>query len=262
MTESETIAIFGSTGNTGKEILAGALEKGYKVRIMVRNPAKLDESIKNNPDVTVFTGGIASTDAIKNTIEGSDYVISAVGGPLGKPEDFPTGDFLAFTKTVVEVMKDNPTAKVFLHQAGAFIPHPDGSHPLFMRMMNKVAAHPKLGGIGPNMEENDAIMKYMLSVQNDKDIKFKMIATRPGGLKKSAGSPAKRVELMGSDTEFPLGMTSFYDLGRFTVDAIKDKSLYGRFPFLVKKRISSFPNGSKAIAASAAVLAAYTYKRK
>ena len=256
--KQETIAIFGSTGKSGKEILAGALEKGYKVRLMVRNPAKLENSIKNNADVTVFTGNISSKDAIRDTIQGSQYVISVVSGPLGKPDQFPVGEFLAFTKTLVEIMKETPTVKVFLHQAGAFVPHPDGSHPLLLRMLKKYAEHPKLGGIGPNLAENLSIMKYMMSIQDDDDVKFKMIATRPGKLDNSD----KMVELIGDDTNYPMSTTSYYDLGRFTVDAIEDESLYGKFPFVVAKKSSGSLLTPEAMAISSIfLLAAFAFRR-
>jgi len=237
MSESETIAIFGSTGNTGKEVLTAALEKGYKVRVMVRNPAKLSDSIKNNSDVTIFIGDVSSKNTIKETVKGAHYVISVVGGALGKPEDFPTGAFVEFIKTLVNVMKDTPTVKVFLHQAGAFIPHPDGSHPIMMKFMRRIAEHPKVLGLAPNLKENDNIVKYIHSIQNEDKIKFKMIVTRPGGLRPE--SSGKTVELVGSDTNVPMGMTAFSDLGKFTVDAVKDENLYGRYPFVVAKSSGS-----------------------
>ncbi len=257
MSEVETIAIFGATGNSGKEILAAALEKGYKVRIMVRNPAKLGESVKNNSNVVIFTGDLTAMGAIENTVKGANYVISAVGGALGKPEDFPTGAFVEFIKVLVKIMKATPTVKAFLHQSGAFVPHPDGTQPFFMNLMRMIAAHPKIGRIGPNLEENENIMKYMHSIQSD-DIKFKMIVTRPGGLK--SGSSNDAVQLMASDTDIPMGMTTYADLGKFTVDAIKDESLYGRYPYVVAK--SSGSNVTSIIIVCSAMLVGYMMYKK
>ena len=258
MSEVKTIAIFGSTGNTGKEILAAALEKGYKARVMVRNLSKLGESIKNNSNVTIFTGDFANTEAIKNTVKGADYVISAVGGALGKPEDFPTGAFVEFIKVLVKIMKATPTVKAFLHQSGAFVPHPDGSQPFMMNLMRKIAAHPKIGRIGPNLTENENIMKYIHSIQHDDDIKFNMIVTRPGGLK--PGRSIDSVQLMASDTDIPMGMVTYSDLGRFTINAIEDEKLYGRYPYVVAK--SSGSNITSIIVIFSAVLAGYMMYRK
>ena len=80
-------------------------------------------------------------------------------------------------------------------------------------------------GIGPNLVENENIMKYMESIQEE--VKFKTIATRPGALINSAGGS----KLQATDNP-PLMPTSYKDLGIFTVDAIKDESLHGKYPFV------------------------------
>lgn len=231
-----SIALFGASGNTGRKVLSTALEQGHKVRILVRSPSKLSEDIQNHANVTVIKGSINSIGAIKDTVKDTTYVISVVGGPLGNPKDFPVGDFLSFTKSLVGIMKETPTVKVFLHQAGAFIPHPDGSQPVMMKIMNKVGGLYLRGwgpGLGPNLKENDDIMKYMYSIQNDDDIKFKMIATKPGIL---YDGEAQGIELVGSEDTYSFRKTTFVDLAKFTVDAVKDESLYGKYCFVVKKK--------------------------
>ena len=37
----KTIALFGATGNTGKHFLKAALDQGYTVKALVRNPDKV-----------------------------------------------------------------------------------------------------------------------------------------------------------------------------------------------------------------------------
>jgi hypothetical protein len=219
---AETIALFGATGGSGSEVLAAALEKGYKVNAMVRTPSKIEIE---HPNLTILKGDFTSTSVIEETIKGADYVISAVGGPMGKPKDFPVGNFLEFTQELVRIMKETPSVKVFLHQAGAFCAHPDGTHPWSMIIMSKIAEW--VAGIGPNLEENLNIMKYMDSIQDE--IKFKTIATRPGGLTKGEGGTK-----LAAVENPPLGLTAYKDLGVFTVDAIKDESLYGKYPYVGK----------------------------
>ena len=253
---TETIAIFGATGGTGCEVLSAALEKGYKVRIMVRNPSKVSKGNQDHPNLVIVKGDFTGTKAIEETVQGADYVISTVGGPTGKPKDFPVGEILAFIKELVRIIQETaPSVKVFLHQAGAFVPHPDGrAHPLSMKFMNKVVGQ-WLAGIGPNLIENENIMKYMNSIQSE--IKFKTIATRPGGLVKGEGGR----KLMASDDKPPMMFSAFKDLGVFTVDAIKDESLYGKYPFVVAQPTAgkSFTTTS-AIVVAVAVLAGYMAK--
>ena len=217
----ETIALFGGTGGTGSEILAAALDQGYLVRALVRTPSKVTIEHEN---LTVFKGDIAATDAVKDTVKGADYVISAVGGPLGKPKDFPVGTIVQFIQDLVEIMKQEPSVKVFLHQSGAFVAHPDGTQPLGMKILGTVVGW--LAGLGPNLEENLNIEKYMESVKDE--VTFKMICTRPGGLKVGSGG----TELAASDDSPPYGMATFKDVAVFTLKAIKDESLYGKYPYV------------------------------
>ena len=81
---SETIALFGGTGSTGQHFLTLALEAGYKVNILVRNPSKVTITSNNNDNLTVIEGDFSNHEAIKKTIQGATYVVSMAGGPMGK----------------------------------------------------------------------------------------------------------------------------------------------------------------------------------
>jgi hypothetical protein len=221
---AETIALFGATGNTGSAVLQTALDAGYAVRIMVRSAAKVKIE---NPKLTIFEGDYKNVEAIEKTVAGADYVISVAGGPMGKPAEYPVGMMLDFVKLLVKAMMAVPTVKVFLYQSGAFVPLADGTHPLCMRFMKKVVGE-CIAGIGPNLTDNHNVHKYIASIQGE--IQFKTIVTRPGGLNEGGAGEIKLAAVTSGCG--PMGMTAFKDLGRFTVEAIKDESLYGSFPFV------------------------------
>merc|ERR1711976_386367 len=85
----KTIAIVGGTGQTGKWALKGALLRGYKVKLLARNPDKVtkilstlfDESEveKHQENVTVIKGGIQDDEAVLELLTGSDTVLSFLG---------------------------------------------------------------------------------------------------------------------------------------------------------------------------------------
>jgi uncharacterized protein YbjT (DUF2867 family) len=245
---TETIALFGATGETGREVLAAALEQGKKVHVMVRNPAKL--VVKEHANLVVVEGDCFASDAkskIEQTVKGTDYVISCIGGQLGKPKEYPVGEVLNFVKELVEVIQNTPSIKTFLFQSGAFVPHPDGSHPLSMKLMAKVVGE-WLVGIGPNLKENKDIQDYLYTMLDK--VNFKIIVTRPGGLVKSEGG-AKVVARSAP----PFGMTAFKDLAMFTLEAVKEESLYGTYPFVGVEE--SEVNYTNAVAAVAAICVGY-----
>jgi putative NADH-flavin reductase len=79
------LAIFGATGETGKQLVKQALEKGNKVTSYVRNPQKLNIE---HECLTIIQGELTNKTAIENAISGVDVVISVLGprsGSKSKP---------------------------------------------------------------------------------------------------------------------------------------------------------------------------------
>lgn len=70
------VAIFGSTGKTGIELVKQALEQGHSVTAFVRDPARL---AVENDNLTVVTGDVFNPSSVVKAIEGQDAVICALG---------------------------------------------------------------------------------------------------------------------------------------------------------------------------------------
>src|SRR4051812_46813710 len=75
------ITVFGATGGVGKEVVAQALEAGHEVRAYVRTSAKLDVTHAN---LTVITGELTDSEAIRRAVHGTDAVVSALGPSLDR----------------------------------------------------------------------------------------------------------------------------------------------------------------------------------
>jgi putative NADH-flavin reductase len=69
------ILLFGATGRTGLQVLKYALEKGYSVTALVRNPEKL--TIKSDK-LTIIKGLPTDIDDVRKAMIGCDRVISAL----------------------------------------------------------------------------------------------------------------------------------------------------------------------------------------
>ncbi|WP_350349524.1 SDR family oxidoreductase [Agromyces sp. G08B096] len=78
-----TIALFGATGKTGRRMLRRALDAGYDVRALVRNPDALDVQHER---LTVIRGDVLDPAAVDSTVGGSDVVLSLFGQVKGSPK--------------------------------------------------------------------------------------------------------------------------------------------------------------------------------
>jgi putative NADH-flavin reductase len=85
---SKRVLLLGATGRTGKHALTFALEKGYEVVALVRDPAKINIQ---SAGLTVLTGLPTAIADVRKAMEGCDAVISLLA-PL------PHGAALSFGK--------------------------------------------------------------------------------------------------------------------------------------------------------------------
>ncbi len=83
----QTIALFGATGKTGRILVKKLTGKGYPVRALVRNPAKLSYS---NPGLTVVQGDILNEQSVHKVLENTDVAINVIGHVKGCPPDLQT----------------------------------------------------------------------------------------------------------------------------------------------------------------------------
>jgi putative NADH-flavin reductase len=91
------ILLFGSTGGTGKEVLLQALEKGYFVTAIVRNPTKINiqsESLK------VIQGDVLTSN-LDFAFAEQDAVICCLGAPANKAGTLRSEG----TKNIIDAMK-------------------------------------------------------------------------------------------------------------------------------------------------------------
>ncbi len=114
------IAILGSTGFLGKILLKKALEAGYEIKTLVRNPEKLGEF---RDKVEYIQGNIFKADDIERTVSGTKAVLSTVGPPQKNPED-PEKYKKAMEDLVAILEKKNIMR--LIHTGGAV--HPGGNN--------------------------------------------------------------------------------------------------------------------------------------
>ncbi|MCO0601352.1 NAD(P)H-binding protein [Peribacillus butanolivorans] len=98
MDNSYKIAIIGGTGKVGRHIAARALENGYQVRMLVRNPEKLTF---RDARIEIVEGNVQNLEDIRKLLKDCQIVINTFGQPL-KEKSF----YSNVTEKILEVMAD------------------------------------------------------------------------------------------------------------------------------------------------------------
>lgn len=106
------IAILGSTGFIGKTLLEKALQRGYQVKTLVRDPEKLGVYKKM---VEFVQGDASQTDKLEKTVAGTDAVLSTL-----PPIENANGSKMS-TKAMEQLVTvlDKKGVKRFVHTGGA-----------------------------------------------------------------------------------------------------------------------------------------------
>lgn len=94
------VIIFGASGGIGKFAVQHALQKGYEVKVFLRNPSKLTIKHKN---LTIIQGEISNYNDLKNAIIDCDAVIWCVGIPMKRYRDM---DSLEGHRNLIKAMNE------------------------------------------------------------------------------------------------------------------------------------------------------------
>ena len=99
------LAVFGATGQTGKEIVRQALDAGHEVTAVARDPARLAET---GPKVWVVQGDSMDARVVEEAVTGADAVLSALGHVRDSPPDL----LAKSASNIVEAMKKQNVRRI------------------------------------------------------------------------------------------------------------------------------------------------------
>jgi len=104
--DPQRVLIVGATGGTGRELVKQALERGYAVTALVRNPARLTVE---HPRLTVIQGDVLDPRSVETAMRGQEAVLCA----LGHKRFFrPTRILSDGTRNIVQAMKSHGSRRL------------------------------------------------------------------------------------------------------------------------------------------------------
>ncbi len=141
-----TLAILGASGQTGQLLVQQALDAGYHVRALVRDPAKLP--IKHD-HLTLITGDATDSDAINRLVTGADAVLSALGPVPGNVD--------VCSKATALVLANTPTRYIVV--AGAAVNAPDDKKSVPNKLVSTLVRMLQKGAVADKQAELEMLQK-------------------------------------------------------------------------------------------------------
>jgi putative NADH-flavin reductase len=123
------VTVFGATGGIGGHVVRQALDHGYAVTAVVRDPARLD--VRHPTLEVAAVPALDDADALGPVLRGSDAVLSGVG-PHGR-NDGPVAS--TATRTILSAMHAEGVRRLVAVSAAPVGPIPDGDSLLNRRIV-------------------------------------------------------------------------------------------------------------------------------
>ncbi|KUG08888.1 NAD(P)-dependent oxidoreductase [Solirubrum puertoriconensis] len=207
----KTIALFGASGKTGRQFLEQALAAGYRLKALVRDPAKLPLQHAN---LEVITGDVLNATDVERTVAGSDVVVSLFGHVKGSPEWLQTDG----TRNIVQAMQQQGVRKI-ISLSGGGLPYQQDKPKLpdyLIRGIMKLVVPKVL---------NDAIRHAELLQASGLD----WIIVRGPRLTDEPRRGQYRVGWVGVNASTKVGRA---DLAAFILQQVEDNAFVGKMPFV------------------------------
>jgi putative NADH-flavin reductase len=206
------IALFGASGQTGQLFMERALAKGYYIKALVRNPAKLKAASER---LEIITGDVLNEADVEKTVSGTNVVVSLFGHVKGSPEWLQTNG----TRHIVSAMKTHGVDRI-VSLSGGGLPFPEKDQPKLpdrlIRTIMKIAVPKVL---------NDAIRHHRVLQESG----FKWVIVRGPRLTNDPPKGRYRVGWVGVNASTKISRA---DLADFILTQVEDERFTHQMPFV------------------------------
>ena len=237
-----TILVVGASGATGIRLVEELLNREQNVKVIVRSPEKLPDTIKNHKGISVISASVLdlSDKEMADHVAGCDAVASCLGhnltfkGIYGKPRRLVT----EATRRLCMAIKANKseTSTKFVLMNTVANRNRDLNEPIPFAQKIMIAL---LRLLLPPHPDNEQAAEYLRTVigQNDKAIEW--TAVRPSALIDEEST--SEIEVYPSPTRSILkdGQISRINVGHFMADLITNNDIWnkwkGQMPVIYNK---------------------------
>jgi len=242
MNKKMTILVVGASGATGIRLVEELLNRGNDVRIIVRSPDRLPDSIKNSKRLSVISASVLdlSDKELGQYVAGCVAVASCLGhnmtfkGIFGKPRRLVTEATQRLCDAIRANKSDSVTKYVLMNTVANR--NRDLNEPITFVQRAVIAL---LRVFLPPHPDNEKAADYLRTVIGHKDRSIEWTAVRPSGLVDE--EIPSEIEVYPSPMRSILkdGIISRINVGHFMADLITDDDLWkqwkGQMPVIYNK---------------------------
>ena len=238
-----TTLVVGATGATGRLLVEQLLNRGEEVRVIVRSPEKLPESVLENERLNVIQASVLelSDSEMSEYVEGCDAVASCLGhnlsfqGVYGHPRRLVTDAARRLCQAIKANNPQRPTRYVLMNTVGNR--NRDLNEPISFKERVVVGL---LRIVLPPQVDNEQAADYLRTEIGQNDTVVEWCAVRPDSLTDEDMVTEYEVyPALAMSAIFGSGKTSRINVAHFMAELITDDDTWhawkGRMPTIYNK---------------------------
>jgi len=232
-----TVAIFGGSGQTGREVVYQAIKGGHKAIVLARDPSRMlcpqgsageqnADKLFEDPNLTVIKGDVTNQKDVDKVFAYSKDISGVIVALGGKTKDVGPTMLTDGTSAIVDSMKRLSKAKRISVVTSIGAGDSENQAPL----MFKALMYTVMKGIFKDKNNQESI--FLSSIGAGRDLEYTIV--RPGGL--GVGPPTGVINVI----EGQAGSIARADVASFCLGAVLDNN----FPYLRKTPCISSVGGT------------------
>jgi hypothetical protein len=243
MNKTMTVLVLGATGATGRLLVQQLLDRGLRVKAIVRSPDSLPDSLRHHENLSVIRASVLdlSDTEMAEQMAGCEAVASCLGhnltfkGIFGQPRRLVTDAAKRFCQAIRANGSDKPTKFVLMNTAGNS--NRDLEEPISRAQSCVIGL---LRRLVPPHRDNEKAADYLRTEVGQNDTEIQWAAVRPDSLFDEDDVSA--YEFHPSPTRsaiFNPGRTSRINVAHFMADLITNHDAWekwkGQMPVIYNK---------------------------
>ncbi len=251
MPTEQTVLLVGGTGRTGRRALEQLLERGVRVRAVVRSRGKLPPVVAENPRLTVIEASLLSLrdEELQQHLRGCDAVVSCLGhvlslrGVFGPPRDLVTSATRRLCRAVEARRPAAPVKLVLMSSVSVHRPRPlDARRGALERAFLRV-----LRAAVPPTEDNQRAADFLVEEVGPRNAFVEWAVVRPDSLREGDVSEYAVHEGL-VDALFRPGRTNMANVAHFMCELVTNPRTWaewrGKLPVVTNAGPSPSTPGS------------------